>query len=125
MMIKGDFIDPQYKVNSLTDGRSRLPEQLVIVPIRVVRHLTKASGFLYINSNERKQYMDFDPGQYFVPKIDWIPPYPYCSADVLFPIEYQNVDTQIVFESDGFPFGAILEEQSLKEDLIVNDSPGG
>ena len=125
MTIQGKIADRQYELNSLTDGKARLPEQLVAVPMSVVRYLTRASGFLYINSNERNTYMDFDPGYFIVPNKDWAPPYPYCPDDVLFPVEYQEAELQIAYEPHQFPVAAILEEASLKEQLLANDSPGG
>src|SRR3990172_1630762 len=66
MTIQGKIADRRYELNSLTDGKARLPEQLVAVPMSVVRYLTRASGFLYINSNERNRYTDFDPGYFIV-----------------------------------------------------------
>jgi hypothetical protein len=124
MIIQGDFTDPRYESNSLANGKARLPEQLVTVPMSMVRYLTSVSGFLHISSNERKRYKDFDPGIFFVPDKDWVPPYPYCPADILFPIEYQNADTQIAFEPDEFPFGAILEDASVREQFFATDSLG-
>lgn len=115
MIIQGDFTDPKYEFNSLTNGKARLPEQLVTVPMSMVRYLTPVSGFLHISSNERKRYTDFDPGIFFVPNEDWVPPYPYCPGDVLFPIEYQNADKQIAPELDLFPFKEILEGSSVRE----------
>ena len=125
MTIQGNFTDRRYELNSLSDGKTRLPEQLFAVSMSVVRYLTKSSGFLYINSNERNRYVDFDPGSFIVPNEDWLPPYPYCSEDVLFPIEYQDTDIQITYEPRPFPFAAISEDASLKEQLLANDSPGG
>jgi len=55
---------------------------------------------------------------------DWTPPYPYCSDEVLFPIEFQNVDLPIVYEPDPFPFAVISEGTSLGEQLLANDSLG-
>jgi osmotically-inducible protein OsmY len=124
MVLQGKFTDSQYEKNSLADGRTRIPEQLVIVPVRVVRYLTKVSGFLYILSSERKQYMDFDAGHFFAPDKDWVPPYPYCSSDVLFPINDLNEDLQIVSEPDLFPFGEIIEEASVREQFFATDSFG-
>ena len=125
MTIQGKFTDRRYELQSMSDGKVRLPEQLVAVPMSVVRYLTRASGFLYINSNERNRYMDFDPGSFIVPNKDWLSPYPYCPEDVLFPIEYQDADIQIAYESYRFPFAAISEDASLREQLLANDSPGG
>ncbi|HLE91913.1 MAG TPA: BON domain-containing protein, partial [Anaerolineales bacterium] len=125
MTIQGKIADRRHELNSLTDGKARLPEQLVAVPMSVVRYLTRASGFLYINSNERNRYTDFDPGYFIVPNKDWVPPYPYCPDDVLFPVEYQEAELQTAYEPHQFPVAAILEEASLKEQLLANDSPGG
>ena len=69
--------------------------------------------------------MDFDPGAFVVPNKDWLPPYPYCPEDVLFPVEYQDADIQIAYEPHRFPFAAISADASLKEQLLANDSPGG
>ena len=64
--------------------------------MKSVRYLTKVSGFLYINSNEKNQYMEFDPAHFFTPKKDWKAPYPYCPDDVLFLIEEQDIKDQIL-----------------------------
>jgi len=125
MTIQGKFTDRRHELYSMSDGKVPLPEQLVAVPMSVVRYLTNVSGFLYINSNERNRYMDFDPGAFIVPNKDWLPPYPYCPEDVLFPVEYQDADIQIVYEPHRFPFAAISADASLKEQLLANDSPGG
>jgi osmotically-inducible protein OsmY len=124
MIIQGDFTDPKYDANSLSNGKARLPEQLVTVSMSMVRYLTTVSGFLHISSSERKRYKDFDPGIFFVPNKNWVPPYPYCSGDILFPIEYQNADIQIAPEPDEFPFGAILEKASVREQFFATDSFG-
>jgi osmotically-inducible protein OsmY len=124
MVIQGKFADPQNEKNAPISSKTRLPEQLITVPVSTVRYLTKVSGFLYILSSEREQYMDFDPGHFFAPNKDWVPPYPYCPIDVLFPIEYQNLDTQIVPEPDLFPFGELLEDGSVREQFFATDSLG-
>jgi len=126
MTVQGNFTDQRYKLNSLTDDKARPPEQLVIVPMNVVRYLTKVSGFLFINSNERNRYMDLDPASFIVPNSDWVPPYPYCPDNVLFPVEYQEADIQNVYEPQlMIPFAVISEDASVGEQLIANDSLGG
>jgi osmotically-inducible protein OsmY len=120
MVIQGRFTDPRNEKNSL----ARLPEQLVTVPVSVIRYLTKVSGFLFILSSETKKYKDFDPDHFYVPNMDWVPPFPYCPADILFPIKYQNADLQIVPEPDLFPFGEIIEEASVREQFFATDSLG-
>ena len=126
MTIQGKFTDPRYEVNSSTygNGKAHLPEQLVTVSMKAVRYLTRVSGFLYIQSSERTRYLDFDPGIFAAPDHDWQPPYPYCSEDVLFPIEYLNADIHIENDPEQFPFGAVIEEASIREQLFATDSLG-
>ncbi len=126
MTIQGKFTDQRSELNPpLTNGKAQVSEQLVTVPMNVVRYLTRVSGFLYIHSKERNRYMDFDSASFSTPNVDWVPPYPYCPNDVLIPIEYQDADIQIAYEPHLFPFGAISEGASLGEQLITNDSLGG
>lgn len=124
MIIQGKFTDPRYKINSFASGQAQLPEQLATVPMNTVRYLTRVSGFLYIRSDERKRYSDFDPGILFPPDNDWKPPYPYCSGDVLFPIQYRNAGTQLQDDREEFPFGAIMEDSSMREQFFATDSLG-
>jgi len=125
MTIQGKFTDRRYELNSLTDGKARPPEQLVAVPMSVVRYLTKASGFLCINSNERKRYMAFDSASFSTPNVDWVSPYPYCPDDVLFPVEKRELEYQILEQLPRSPFLVAWEEQPLREQLLANDSLGG
>ena len=92
--------------------------------MKAVRYLTRVSGFLYIQSSERTRYLDFDPGIFVAPDHDWQPPYPYCSEDVLFPIEYLNADIHVENDPEQFPFGAVIEEASIREQLFATDSFG-
>lgn len=124
MIIQGQFTDPWYEINSLPHGKAQLPEQLAAVPMDAVRYLTKVSGFLYIQSSARTRYLDFDPGLYFAPDKSWRPPYPYCSEDVLFPIQYRDTGIQIVDETQEFPFGEVVEEASIRAELFATNSPG-
>ena len=126
MTVWGRFADQLQELKSLNNGEARSPERLIVLSMNLVRYLTRVSGFLNISSNESKRYMDFDSASFSTPNVDWVPPYPYCPDDVLFPVEYQNVDIQIAYEPDQLPFGAILENASpLGAQLIANDSLGG
>jgi hypothetical protein len=69
--------------------------------------------------------MDFDPASFIAPNVNWLPPYPYCYGDVLFPIEFSEVVNQIVQEPRHSPFEIALEGQSLRELIPANDSLGG
>lgn len=126
MTIQGKFTDRRNELNSLTDGKARPPEQLVTVPMNAVRYLTKVSGFLHINSDERKRYMAFDSASFSTPNVDWVPPYPYCPDDVLFPVEKRELEYQILEQLPRSPFLVAWEEQPLiREQLLANDSLGG
>jgi len=125
MAIQGNFTDQRHRLNSPGDGRGRSPEQLITVPMSVVRYLTKVSGFLSINGTERDRYTDFHPGYFIAPEEGWVPPYPYCPDDVLFPIEAQEPVAQIAFQPHRFSFGPMLEDALLSQQLPANDSLGG
>ncbi|HEY5729907.1 MAG TPA: BON domain-containing protein [Anaerolineales bacterium] len=125
MIVQGNFSESRNVLYPLADGKVKPLEQLIVVPVKLVRYLTKASGFLYIKSNERDQYQDFDPVSFYKPNWDWTPPYPYCPNDILFPIEYQTAGTQTAYGTRQFPFEEILDVPSFKEQLFENDSLGG
>jgi osmotically-inducible protein OsmY len=125
MTVQGIFTDQRYGPISPADGRARRPEQQVVVPMSLVRYLTRVSGFLYIKSSERNQYLDFDAASFCPPRWDWVPPYPYCSNDVLFPIEKQVMENHIPQQVSQSPFTAAAKEKLLREQLLANDSLGG
>lgn len=125
MIMQGNFSKLRNVPHSLSNGRTMSPEQPIVMPMRTVRYLTKASGFLHIKSNERDQYQDFDPVFFYKPNWDWTPPYPYCPDDVLFPDEYQTTDIQSVHEPLHFRFATDLKDAKLREQLLANDSLGG
>jgi osmotically-inducible protein OsmY len=126
MTIQGNFSEPRNVLHPLADGKVKPIEQLILVPMKMVRYLTKASGFLHINSNEQNLYQDFDPISFYSPNWDWTPPYPYCPDDVLFPVEYRAADSQIMYGPRQVSHGEILEDNTtFKEQLFANDSLGG
>ena len=87
MVVRGRYSNSQQDPRFLTYGEDQLPERLVAIPMSAIRYLTKSSGFLKIDSAEAARYSDFDPSCYAAPREDWMPPYPYCPDDVLFPVE--------------------------------------
>jgi hypothetical protein len=125
MTLRGQFTNQRQELKSLNNGEGRSPERLIVLSMDLVRYLTKVSGFLTISSNERKRYMDFNPASFSTPNVEWVPPYPYCSEDVLFPVENQDVDDQIVQQPYRSTFGVLTEDQLLREQLLANDSLGG
>ena len=96
MTVKGRFADQRQELRFLNNGEPRPPERLIVLSMNLVRYLTRDSGFLYISSNERDRYMDFDATHFMTPEKYWQVPYPYCPDDVLFPVENQNVDGRIL-----------------------------
>jgi len=125
MIIQGDFSEPRYVLYPLANGKAKTLEQLIVVPMKIVRYLTKASGFLHIKSNEIDQCQDFDPVSFYTPDWDWTPPYPYCPDDVLFPAEYQAADIQPVHDHLHLGIATDLKDAELREQLLANDSLGG
>lgn len=127
MILRGQFANQPQELKSTPSTQVRSPERLVVVPMDAVRYMTRASGFLYINSKESKRYMDFDPTHFSPPTNDWKAPYPYCPDDVLFPAEKRDVEYQILEQLPRSPLVVMWEDQSLapREELLANDSLGG
>ena len=125
MTIRGRFENQRQELKSLNNGEARSPEQSVVLSMNSVRYLTKVSGFLYINSNERNRFIDFDPTHFFVPKKGWKAPYPYCPDDVLFPIEQHDVKDQTLQQLSQSPIAIGPGDPLLVEQLTANDSLGG
>jgi len=96
MTILGQFADKRQGLKSLNRTEAQSPERLVVIPMDVVRYLTRVSGFLHIHSDESKRYVDFDPTDFSKSKNGWKAPYPYCPEDVLFPAEIREVEYQIL-----------------------------
>jgi osmotically-inducible protein OsmY len=124
MTVRGRFASQRQDLKSLDNGDVRSPEHVIVLTMDLVRYLTKVSGFLYISSKDRKKYMEFDPASFIAPNVDWVPPYPYCSEDVLFSAAYQGMDDQFVQQSRRSPFEVAPEDLPLRELLSANDSPG-
>jgi osmotically-inducible protein OsmY len=104
---------------------SRKTEKSLIIPMSTVRHLTKVSGFLYITSDQKDQYMDFSPVHFIAPPQSWASPYPYCPDDVLFPVEYKDNNAQIEYKLEQYSFSGLSKHTPLGEQLLANDSLGG
>jgi len=106
MVIQGRYSSSHHDPRFLTYGEDQLPERLVAIPISDIRFLTKNSGFFEIDSAEAGRYSDFDPSCFTAPSEDWTPPYPYCSDEVLFPLE--SIDDMNQTESDPLSIPAML-----------------
>jgi len=125
MTVWGQFADQRQDLKSLNNGEAQTPECLVVVPMDLVRYMTKVSGFLYINSNESNRYMDFDLTHFSPATKDWKAPYPYCPEEVLFAVEKQSVEDQTLVPLPRPAVVAALKEQLLWEQLLADDSLGG
>jgi osmotically-inducible protein OsmY len=125
MSIEETFSHQTHGADLVTDGIARRAENLVVVPMNEVRYLTKESGFLYINSNERNRYTEFNSSRFVAPGNGWKAPYPYCPGDVLFPIEDQGLEYPVLAQLPPLAFDVVLKEQALWEQLLENDSLGG
>jgi len=125
MTVWGQFANQRQGLKTLNSAEAGSPEGLIVVPMDVVRYMTNVSGFLDINSNESKRYMNFDPTRFSPPKNGWKAPYPYCPDDVLFPFEQREVEYQILEQLPRPPIVVALQEQALWEQLLANDSLGG
>jgi hypothetical protein len=82
-----------------------------------VRYITRASGFLNIRVTETRQYSEFHDADFHAPPTDWQAPFPYCSADVLFPTSIQ--------ERIAPSLDMTLAGRELKDEMLENDSLGG
>ncbi|HSL43734.1 MAG TPA: BON domain-containing protein [Anaerolineales bacterium] len=125
MTVWAKFSDQRQELHSLNMGQALPPERLVVLSIDLVRYMTKVSGFLLINSNERNRYMDFESAAFCTPDVDWNPPYPYCPADVLFAVEKRQSEYQILEQVPRSPFVVTWVEPPLSKELLANDSLGG
>ena len=125
MTIRGQFADQRQELKSLNSAEARSPERFVVVSMGLVRNMTRTSGFLHINSNERERYLDFDPVSFRAPNVDWTPPYPYCPDDVLFPVEKREVAYQILDHLPRSPLVVAWVEQPRSGELLANDSLSG
>ena len=106
------------------NGGARVPDQLIVLSMNLIRYLTKVSGFLNISSTERNRYLDSDSASFRTPSVDWVPPYPYCPTDVLFPVEKQELEYQILNLLPHPPLVVTSQEQALWEQL-ANENMGG
>jgi osmotically-inducible protein OsmY len=124
MTVWGQFAEQRRDLKSSKHSEARFPERLVVLPMDVVRHMTKASGFLDINSNERERYMEFDSASFHTPIVDWTAPYPYCPDDVLFSVEKQEMEHQILDPIPRPPVVVALQEPALWEQLAHENLAG-
>jgi osmotically-inducible protein OsmY len=120
MTVQVRFADPLNDVQSLNNGGNQSPDRQMVIPMDQIRFLSRDSGFLQMNSSERGRDLDFEPGSFISPKMNWRPPYPYCMEDVLF-----STGDQAMNESYQLPLTEMAEDTSFKQQVFANDSLGG
>ena len=59
-------------------------ERLVVIPVQAILNLSPGGGFLGISSTQTSEYQRYNLSHFILPQANWLPPYPYCSAEVLF-----------------------------------------
>jgi hypothetical protein len=84
VVVFGRFPDALQPGSGLGYLEKSSPEQLVVLPIDLILHLTRSAGYLRITSDETTEYEQYDASRYITPEHDWLPPYPYCTDEVLF-----------------------------------------
>lgn len=125
MILRGQFANQPQNFRSTNGAQFGSPERLIVVPIDLIRYMTKVSGFLHIASHEKQRYTDFDTTRFSPPAHDWKAPHPYCPQDVLFPVEKQQVEYQMLEQLPRSPLVVAWVESPLSEELLANDSLGG
>jgi osmotically-inducible protein OsmY len=125
MTIQGHFDESRRNLTYSNFSGGRSAEQLLVIPVRVIGHVTKNSGFLTIQSTDSTKYQEFDASLFSAPNKDWLPPYPYCPDEVLFPVEYQRLDKKVETVSNRASSTIKTEMQKMSEELLYNDSIGG
>ncbi len=119
MTIQGHFGEFRRKLTFSNISSRQTVVQWLVIPMSAVGHLTKNSGFLTIPSTDSTKYQKFDASHFTVPNTDWMPPYPYRPADVLWPVAYQQADSSLASSTRQ------TADQRLIEELLYNDSIGG
>jgi osmotically-inducible protein OsmY len=83
-MVLGEWFSERGKEDrAWLENFASTPIRRVVVPVQAIRYLTQSSGFLSISSSETDRVELFDPTKYLMPNLGWVPPFPYCSKDVL------------------------------------------
>jgi hypothetical protein len=134
-IVKQVIIDPNNRLvvamavlarfTSQQGHQSDLPaERLIVLRMSAVRYLTRDSGFLYIRSDQKDHFTDFNPADFVSPNKAWVPPYPYCTEDVLFPVSHKDMDIQVDEEPGRFPFADIPDDRSFKAQFYSHNSLG-
>ena len=119
MVVQGKFTAQQTETNLSVGGG------LIVIPMNTVRFLTGTSVFLHVGSNEKSKYTGFNH-QYFVDPLNgWVPPYPYCPNDVLFPLERGEVEGRIGYNPVLSTLTVALKSALLQEKFLPSSNLDG
>jgi len=119
-VIKGHLNDnPQSAKEPIRSGSG-----LVVIPMDAMGNLTNNSGFLTIRSTDFEKYQEYNADDFITPWADWVPPYPYCPKDILFPAEYRQPG-RVEGKPDETPLASKAGEKALNQEIDHNDSLGG
>ncbi len=87
MIVRAQYSRSEQDSSFLGFGKAQTSERNMVIPVSNIRYLTKRAGFLHVDGKEVSTYRDFESSEYKVPRENWMPPYPYCPDEVLFPVE--------------------------------------
>jgi len=114
LIIQGRFSKQKPNPRVGTKNRTEISEKTVVIPVNLIRYLTKSSGFLTIKSMDTTQYQDFNPLYFTSPQPDWTLPYPYCPGNVLFKIEAGETEDQKMVDPDIVQINISAQPTSTK-----------
>lgn len=100
IVLQGQFSGQKQSLSLLTNNQAEILQNAIVIPVNLIRYLTHSSGFLTIKSTETTCYEDFNPLSFIAPPTDWALPYPYRSGDVLFIVDRQEIQDQIMVSPD-------------------------
>jgi len=100
LTIQGQLSSHKQNTNAQPADPNPTLELTVVIPMNLIRYMTTSSGFLTIRSTETTQYQDFNRSYFASPLLDWTPPHPYCSEDVLFNVDVGEIENQIMVDPD-------------------------
>ena len=61
-----------------------LSQRYILIPITSIECAQSGGLLLNVKSSKAARFGDFDQRNFVLPPAEWLPPYPYVSADVLF-----------------------------------------
>ena len=84
VVVLGRFPSPLSQELNFQNGEKTNLARLKVLPVSMILHLTRSAGLIRINSTEITENEEYDSSRYITPNQDWLPPYPYCTDEVLF-----------------------------------------